>query len=109
MMMPENLFVLPAKLPSDEVTETLLQRDGIRVERILSTGQASPINFWFDQAEDEWVAVLQGEAALQWEDGGLTEMRSGDWLLIPARKKHRVERTSIDPPCIWLAILLPSG
>ena len=104
---PANLLRLPSEPPTAEVSELLLQRPGIRMERILSTGQASPPGFWYDQAEDEWVAVLQGEGALQWEDGKVTELRSGDWLLIPAHQKHRVERTSVEPPCIWLALFAP--
>lgn len=104
---PANLLRLPPEPPTAEVSELLLQRPGIRMERILSTGQASPPGFWYDQAEDEWVAVLQGEGALQWEDGKVTELRSGDWLLIPAHQKHRVERTSVEPPCIWLALFAP--
>ena len=104
---PANLLRLPPEPPTAEVSELLLQRPGIRLERILSTGQTSPPGFWYDQAEDEWVAVLQGEGVLQWEDGQLTELRAGDWLFIPAHQKHRVERTSITPPCIWLAIFVP--
>jgi len=93
--------------PTEEVTEILLQRPDLRVERIISTGQASPPGFWYDQEEDEWVSVVQGEAALQWEDGNRTELGAGDWVLIPAHKKHRVEHTSSNPPCIWLAIFMP--
>ena len=104
---PANLLRLPPEPPTAEVSELLLQRPGIRLERILSTGQASPPGFWYDQAEDEWVAVLQGEGVLQWEDGRLTELRAGDWLLIPAHQKHRVECTSVEPPCIWLALFAP--
>ena len=104
---PANLLRLPPEPPTAEVSELLLQRPGIRMERILSAGQASPPGFWYDQAEDEWVAVLQGEGVLQWEDGRLTELRAGDWLLIPAHQKHRVERTSVEPPCIWLALFAP--
>jgi cupin 2 domain-containing protein len=89
--MPANLFALPEPMPRDEVTETLLWNDGVRVERILSGGQSSPAGFWYDQAEDEWLTLLQGQAALQWEDGALTELSAGDWLLIPARKRHRVD------------------
>jgi cupin 2 domain-containing protein len=93
--------------PTEEVTEILLQRPDLRVERIISTGQASPPGFWYDQEEDEWVSVVQGEAALQWEDGSRAELGAGDWVLIPAHKKHRVERTSSKPPCVWLAIFMP--
>ena len=109
MTVSGNLLALPAELPLiEELTDIVFQRRGLRVERILSTGQTSPSGFWYDQEEDEWVAVLQGEGVLQWEDGSLTELRAGDWLLIPAHKKHRVERTSVNPPCIWLAIFMPA-
>ncbi len=99
-----NLFRLPDSLPVKEVTEILLQQKNLRMERIVSTGQASPPDFWYDQPENEWVAVLQGEAELQWEDGSLTLLRPGDYALISAHRKHRVHRTSIQPPCIWLAL-----
>ena len=108
MTVSGNLWALPSELPmTEELTEIVFRNRGFRMERILSTGQTSPPGFWYDQGEDEWVAVLQGDAVLQWEDGSLTELRAGDWLLIPAHQKHRVERTSITPPCIWLAIFMP--
>ena len=53
---------------------------------------------------DEWVVLLQGEAILACEDGPTLNLRAGDHLLIPARKRHRVEHTSADPPCIWIAV-----
>jgi cupin 2 domain-containing protein len=101
-----NLFQLPVRLPQDEWLDTLLQRGDIRIERIISTGQSSPPGFWYDQKEDEWVAVLQGNAALEWADGTVQELTPGDYLLIPAGKKHRVARTSAEPPCVWLAIFM---
>ena len=101
-----NLFGLPARLPQDEWLEILLKRDNLRVERIISTGQFSPPGFWYEQTEDEWVAVLQGDASLEWADGTIQELAVGDYLLIPAGKKHRVARTSTEPPCIWLAIFM---
>jgi cupin 2 domain-containing protein len=101
-----NLFGLPERLPQEEWLETLLKRENIRVERIVSTGQSSLPGFWYEQTEDEWVAVLQGNAALEWTDGTMQELTAGDYLLIPAGKKHRVARTSTQPPCIWLAIFM---
>ena len=101
-----NLFCLPARLPQNEWLDTLLQRGDIRIERIISTGQSSPPGFWYDQTEDEWVAVLQGNAALEWADGTVQELTTGDYQLIPAGRKHRVARTSAEPPCIWLAIFM---
>lgn len=101
-----NLFQLPACLPQEEWLDLLVKRGDIRIERIISTGQSSPPGFWYDQAEDEWVAVLQGNAALEWADGTEHELATGDYLLIPAGKKHRVARTSAEPPCVWLAIFM---
>ncbi len=103
-----NLFCLPGDIPPNEWSETLLKRKVVRIERIVSTGQSSPEGFWYDQAEDEWVSLLQGTAALQWEEGSLTELAAGEFLLIPSGKKHRVARTSVEPPCIWLAIFMPT-
>lgn len=102
-----NLFQLPACLSQDESLYILLQRGDIRIERIISTGQSSPPGFWYDQVEDEWVAVLQGNAALEWADGTVQELTTGDYLLIPSGKKHRVAQTSAEPPCVWLAIFMP--
>jgi len=99
-----NLAELPANQPDEEIFEELLRTSSFRVERIVSTGQASPPGFWYDQEEDEWVALLQGEAELEFEDGSAETLRNGDWVFLPARMRHRVAATSAEPPCIWLAV-----
>ena len=76
----------------------------MRVERIVSTGQASPPGEWYEQHRAEWVVLLQGEAELAFGDGSRLRLGPGDDLLIPAGERHRVEWTRDDPPCIWLAI-----
>ena len=48
--------------------------------------------------------LLQGQATLLFFDNSSIKLKSGDYLLIKAHQKHRVTFTSIDPPCIWLAI-----
>ena len=48
--------------------------------------------------------LLQGQAILSYRDGREVFLKAGDYLLIVAHEKHRVEQTSADPPCIWLAI-----
>lgn len=98
-----NLFEIPETLPDGELTECLC-RGGARVERIVSHGQRSPDGFWYDQDEDEWVSVLAGNAELRLEGGGVIRLFPGDCLLIPARRRHRVEKTSAEPPCIWLCV-----
>ncbi len=99
-----NLFQLPDPFPAGERFETLAQGGGARIERILSRGHASPPGFWYDQPEDEWVALLQGRACLRWQDGRALDLAPGDWILIPAGERHRVEWTSENPPCVWLAV-----
>ncbi len=99
-----NIFQIPGSLPDAEYTEALLPDKGILIERIISTGQPSPPGFWYNQDRDEWVAVLQGEAVIGWPDGRTVTLRPGDWLLIEAHQVHRVEGTSTNPPCIWLAV-----
>lgn len=100
-----NLFSLDkSKDLKDEVFEKLLEAPGVLVERIISTGQVSPEGFWYDQPGDEWVALLQGCASLEVEGSGTITLNPGDYLFIPAHCRHRVSRTSTDPPCIWLAI-----
>ena len=98
-----NLFSnIPSNLPA-ELKETLIQSDGVRVERIVSHGHASPEGFWYDQDEHEWVMVLQGAARLQLEDRTI-DLGPGDYINLPAHTKHRVQWTTTDQPTIWLAI-----
>ncbi len=90
---------------TDEVLETLLAGRGFKVERVVSTGQATPAGHWYDQAQDEWVLVLSGAARLRFEsEAEQIEMVPGDTLLIPAHCRHRVESTSPAEPTVWLAI-----
>jgi cupin 2 domain-containing protein len=99
-----NLFELPDSLPDAEVFESLIPDRGVLIERIISRGQATPKGSWYDQKRDEWVALLQGEATLAYEDGTTLELKAGDFVLIPAHCRHRVERTSMHPPCVWIAV-----
>ena len=99
-----NLFDLPPNLSAQERFELLLDCPGLRIERIISIGQTTPVGQWYDQAQDEWVVLLQGNAILGYEDGTQQPLNSGDYVFLPAHQKHRVEYTSAEPPCIWLAI-----
>ncbi len=88
-----------------ERVDPLAQSDGIRIERIVSTGQASPPGFWYDQQEDEFVLLVAGAAELLFEEGQRrVTLRPGDWVEIPAGLRHRVEFTQADPPTVWLAV-----
>lgn len=57
-MQPVNLLANLPDARQAEQFETLLQKPGIRIERIVSAGQSSPPDFWYDQPEGEWVMVL---------------------------------------------------
>jgi cupin 2 domain-containing protein len=86
-----------------ELVQILVRAADVRIERIISHGHASPADFWCDQPQHEWVIVLQGAASLQFEDG-MVETKPGDFLNIPAFKKHRVDWTTPDEPTVWLGV-----
>ncbi len=101
-----NIFsAIDAGAP-DELVTHLLSRPGVRVERIVSTGQASPPGFWYDQPTDEWVLLIAGAARLEIEGDGEQALTAGDYLLVPAHRRHRVAWTDPAQPTIWLAIHL---
>jgi len=102
-----NLLALPEKAGRDETFETLLQRPGIKVERIISNGQTTPPGEWYDQAWDEWVLLLAGAASLLIEgEREPHRLLPGDCLLLPAHCRHRVAWTATDCCTVWLALHL---
>lgn len=104
-MKPAPILNLQHPLPEKAATEhfqTLLERPGVRLERIVSDGQTSEPGFWYEQAEDEWVLLLAGGAALEYGDGTRVALAVGDSLLIPAGCRHRVAYTV--PRTVWLAL-----
>lgn len=105
MLSRGNIRANPPDASRSEAFEDLawLRTPGLRIERIFSEGQASPDGFWYDQGWDEWVLVLDGGAVVRLADPGEeARLGPGDWLLIPARRRHRVEST--EPGTIWLAL-----
>jgi cupin 2 domain-containing protein len=90
---------------AEEQVERLIEGSNVRIERIVSTGQASPPGFWYDQPDDEFVVLLSGAARLRFEPDDLAlDLKPGDWVEIPAHTRHRVECTQAEPPTVWLAI-----
>ena len=90
---------------SEEFFETLVGGGGCRVERIVSRGHSSPPEFWYDQPENEWVMVVRGRARLRLADPDESlELMPGDWIDIPAHRRHRVEWTDPDRETVWLAV-----
>jgi cupin 2 domain-containing protein len=98
---------LLAQLPSradDEIVEPLLERPGLRLERIVSWGHATPVGQWYDQEQEEWVMVLSGAARMRIQGKGEYALGPGDSVLLPAHCRHRVEWTDPDAPTVWLAL-----
>lgn len=104
--MTGNLFAdLPQSAIRDEQFSELLKRPGLRIERIVSTGQASPPDFWYDQAEGEWVLLVQGRALLRFEDTPEPlPLGPGDFVNIAPHRRHRVESTAAEQTTVWLAV-----
>ncbi|WP_020205518.1 cupin domain-containing protein [Cupriavidus sp. WS] len=99
---------LLADVPADRAAErfdALLARPGLKIERIVSNGQASPPGFWYDSAQDEWVLLLSGSAGLHIEgEAQARRLLPGDWLHLPAHCRHRVAWTDAAQPSVWLAV-----
>lgn len=105
MMEFGNLLITPAKPPAEEVFEELLRGSQFRMERIISSGQATPKGEWYDQESDEWVVLLTGAARLRFADGDREiEFQPGDYINIPAHRRHRVEWTDPEQTTVWLAL-----
>ena len=101
----ENFFSGFPSPETGEVFETIAGSDAVRIERIVSGGQATPEGHWLDQEQDEWVLLLAGSAEILFAgDSTPRRLVSGDYLLIPARCRHRVTWTAPDCHTIWLAV-----
>jgi len=103
--MKGTLFTsLPRELP-EELFDTLAVARGVKIERIVSRGHASPKDFWYDQDTDEFVLLVQGRAGLCIEgEPGTVVLEPGDYLVIKAGVRHRVEWTDQEAETIWLAV-----
>jgi len=107
--MSDSLFAdLPPHGSADEQFTALLAEPGLLIERIVSTGQASPPGFWYEQPEAEWVLLLSGEALLRFEDENEPcRLLPGNYLDIAPQRRHRVDWTAPDTQTVWLAIHRP--
>ena len=85
----------------------LISTKNVRIERIVSNGQTSQEDFWYDQDENEFVIVLDGSAILEIEEEGkikTVELNKNDYINIKAHTKHRVSYTDTSKPTVWLAV-----
>lgn len=100
----DNLLQLPPEQAEGELFHEVLRRPGVRIERIISHGEVTPVDQHYVQGWDEWVLLVEGSAVL-WLDGmGERRLERGDHLLIAAGTAHRVTYTA--DPTIWLAVHL---
>ena len=100
-MRPGNLFADAAPPAVGERFEALLALRNLVVERIVSSAAVTPSEY--SQPQDEWVALLRGEATLE-VAGEEVPLVAGDCLFLPAGTPHTVRRVS--QGAIWLAVHL---
>lgn len=98
----KNIFGNVPKGLGEEFFENIISTKNMKVERIISQGHTTPIGEWYDQDKNEFVLVLKGSAELLFEKGQVIKMGEGDYIIIPAHVKHRVEKT--DEETVWLTI-----
>lgn len=99
----KNIFSNISEVGDEEQFSLLGKSPNCRIERIVSAGYSSPKEFWYDQENDEFIILIQGEATLEFEDG-MVDMKAGDYLIIPKGRRHRIEKSSFEPACIWLCV-----
>ena len=105
-----NLLRSTPPPPGQEQVEVLLQQGPVRLERIHSCAAATPAGQWYDQAEGEWVALIQGSAQLRFADeASPRQLQCGDWLWIAPHRRHRVESTDGGRGCLWLALFVETS
>jgi cupin 2 domain-containing protein len=100
-----HIFSGIPELMKDEIFENLLETDHFRLERIVSSGQSTSSGEWYDQDANEWVILLSGSASLLFE--GQTEeliLYPGDYVHIPAHRRHRVKWTDKNQKTVWLTL-----
>ncbi|HZF71707.1 cupin domain-containing protein [Sulfuricurvum sp.] len=95
----DNLYKMPNPTENNEIFSTLFHNETLKIESIRSNLKTP--GELYDQDQDEWVLLLEGEAKL--EIGTQTrEMISGDYLFLPKHTLHRVLSTSEN--ALWLCI-----
>ncbi|MCK9473814.1 cupin domain-containing protein [Sulfurimonas sp.] len=102
--MSENIFTNIPKPADKEFFEALLIKDGLKIERIVSYGHETPKHEWYDQKQNEWVILLKGEAIVSFLEEDEVRLGAGDYINIPAHKKHRVSWTKPNEESVWLTV-----
>lgn len=100
----DNLYdAIPEKIDY-EIFSDIFHGENIRIERIISEGHTSPDSGWYDQSENEWVVVLEGEARLSFQNKSDVHLVAGSHINIPAYTRHKVVWTAPNTKTVWLAV-----
>ena len=102
--MANNIFDGIASAGDKEVFSSLINNEHARIERIVSHGHTTEAGQWYDQLQNEWVMIIKGEARLEFENGRVETLKTGDYINIPAHQKHRVSWTKEETETVWLAV-----
>jgi len=94
-----NLYRQNEPTENTEIFTTLFQNDSLKIESIQSWLKTP--GEMYDQQQDEWVILLNGEAELE-INALIVPLRSGDYCLIPKHTLHRVLSTSKN--ALWLTV-----
>ncbi len=97
-----NLLENIPKTSKDEIFETLVLNENVKIERIISYGQTTPKDYWYDQDQDEFVLVIEGNAKILFDNGTIYNLHKNDSLNIKAHQKHQVMYTA--NLTVWLAV-----
>lgn len=108
MIKLQSLFTNIPSQTDKELFTDLVCNEKVRVERIVSQGQGSPEQGWYNQSENEWVMVIKGTGLIEFENGPAHRLKSGDYLEIPAHTKHRVVEDNNAEITVWLAVFWES-
>lgn len=104
-MVLRNIFACIPHHGDQEFVEELVKDRNVRIERIVSRGEASPPGFWYDQEEHEWVVMLSGKAGIRMDgQEEILSLSPGDYLHVPAHARHRVEWTDTTNETVWIAV-----
>ena len=102
-MQKYNIFEQIIVDKNEEKFFEIFKNETKKKKKIVSNGQKSPENFWYEQEKSEFVLLLEGYAILEFENREV-ELKKGDCLNIKAMEKHRVKFTSLDEPTVWFAV-----
>ena len=98
-----NIFEKIIVDKTEEFFFEIFKNETIKIEKIVSNGQTSPENFWYEQEKSEFILLLEGFAILEFENREV-ELKKGDCINIKAKQKHRVKFTSLNEPTIWFTV-----